>query len=694
MGCESKQLLLCNCNQTIPVDVIGVSRALGLDQPLEAHTQLCRRQAGAFQTSLRSGSTTIVGCTQESQFFNEIKEKLNPDPELRFVNLHYLGRGSPTTPSATPSIAAALALAGLPDAEPVPGVTYRSAGELLIIGEDAAAVQWAERLADQLEVSVLFSSAVAAAELPLERRYPVYSGGSVSVRGYLGAFDVSWQQDNPIDLELCTRCNACIAACPEQAIGYSYQIDLQRCTGQRECVKACGAIGAIDFQREAVRRTERFDLVLDLSCQPLIGLPQPPQGYLAPGNDPLQQALAALQLLQMVGEFEKPKYFAYREKICAHSRSRVEGCNQCVEICSTGAISSEGDHVKVDPHLCMGCGACATVCPSGAMSYAYPSVAVAGLRLKTALQTYLRAGGQTPCILFHNGGDGRDLIGRARRRGAGLPAHVIPIEVFHTASIGMELMLGAIAYGANRLVVLSAGSETPDYRAALRQQMKLAQQILSGLGYGQDHLLMLECSAAEPFDDSAWNTGAARAPRPASFNLSNEKRGTLDFVLDHLAKHAPRSQECITLQAGAPFGAVDVDQGKCTLCLACVGACPEGALLDSKTIPAVKFIERNCVQCGLCERTCPEDAIRLAPRLLLTKEALSERVLHQAEPFHCVSCGKPFGTRQMIDSMLGRLQNHSMFAAPGALERLRMCADCRVVDLMKNADHGSILDLK
>jgi hypothetical protein len=25
-----------------------------------------------------------------------------------------------------------------------------------------------------------------------------------------------------------------------------------------------------------------------------------------------------------------------------------------------------------------------------------------------------------------------------------------------------------------------------------------------------------------------------------------------------------------------------------------------------------------------------------------------------------------------------------MFAAPGALDRLRMCADCRVVDMMKS----------
>src|SRR5438552_14813993 len=128
-------------------------------------------------------------------------------------------------------------------------------------------------------------------------------------------------------------------------------------------------------------------MVLDLSRDPLVKTPQPPQGYLAPGDDPLEQALAAAQLAQMVGEFEKPRFFAYDEKICAHSRSTQVGCNQCIDVCSTGAISPDGDHVKVDPHLCMGCGGCASVCPSGAMSYAYPRVPDLGARLKRVLRS-------------------------------------------------------------------------------------------------------------------------------------------------------------------------------------------------------------------------------------------------------------------------------------------------------------------
>ena len=80
------------------------------------------------------------------------------------------------------------------------------------------------------------------------------------------------------------------------------------------------------------------------------------------------------------------------------------------------------------------------------------------------------------------------------------------------------------------------------------------------------------------------------------------------------------------------------------------------------------------------------------PRLLLTPQAKQAVTLNEAEPFNCVRCGKPFGTRQLIDNMLGKLTAHSMFAGGGALRRLQMCADCRVVDMMESKDEPSILD--
>ena len=544
----------------MPLDAAALKTALQQTAPASSdglehlHTLLCRREAGAFQRAAKAtgerGEELLVACTQERRLFLELNEQTEGAASLevrpiRFVNIRETGGWSRDAKSATPKIAALIAAAQGPAPQPVANVSYRSGGRCLIIGTPEAAEQAAAMLTDKLDVNLLIDR--PGGGLAQSHGWAVHSGRLTRLSGWLGTFSAEWESRNPIDLDLCTRCNACIAVCPEGAIDFSYQIDLAACKSHRDCVRACDAAGAIDFERAPRTETDTFDLVLDLRAEPAFTMHQPPQGYFHATDAPALLK-AVLELRDAVGEFEKPKFFAYQQKICAHSRNERIGCTACIDVCSARAISSDASlkgkpqgkvrggpdgvgfggakptgGIVVEPHLCVGCGACSTVCPSGAISFAYPSAVDQGQRLRTMLRAFTLAGGRDPVLLIHSDGAGAqrvDELGRAARTDRdvhGVPARVLPVGVWHTASVGIDLWLTAFAQGANQVWLLLTGEEAPEYRQVLGEQMALAQAVLTGLGYGDRHFKLIEARDARdlPTLDAALReapaTGVARA---------------------------------------------------------------------------------------------------------------------------------------------------------------------------------------
>jgi len=434
-----------------------------------------------------------------------------------------------------------------------------------------------------------------------------------------------------------------------------------------------GYLGHFELQ-EGSAGPQLYDLVLDLGSPPLLQSELLPPGYFAPGADSVALQAALDEIPSLTGEFEKPQYYQYDASICAHNRSGITACTRCLNTCPTDAISSLGERIEVNPNLCQGAGSCATACPTGAISYGYPRLADTLQRLRVLLQTYHDAAGTDAVVLFHDAAAGQEAV---MDMAAQLPERVIPVAVEELGSIGMDTWLATLAYGAAAIALLATARQPASVTREVTHQLTVAGKILTGMGYPATTLRLYQAGDTDLIDTLA-ALPVMDGRTPATFAALDEKRTVIRLAIEYLYTQAKAPRPLVALPAGAPFGEVQVDSNRCTLCMACVSQCPAHALEAGTESPQLVFIEANCVQCGLCCRTCPEDAIAASPRYLYDSQKRStRRVLCEEEPFLCIRCGKPFATRQVIQKITGKMKDHPMFRG-AALERLKMCEDCRV----------------
>jgi ferredoxin len=503
-------------------------------------------------------------------------------------------------------------------------------------------VEAARLLKDHLDVTVLISKDDAVPPLSITE-FPLHKGTIRAASGHLGAFKL--------------RVDHYAAPAPSSR-------DRLHFAPSRDDVEL------------------HSDVLIDLSGgAPLFSAPDLRDGYLrAEPGDAAAVLRTVLKARDLSGTFEKPRYIAFTEHLCAHSRSNIVGCHRCLDLCPTGAITPNGDHVAIDAQICAGCGQCAAACPTGAAGYALPPADAHLRKLRVLLATFLEAGGAHPVLLFHDGDHGRPLIEALARYGDGLPANVLPVEVNEITQLGLETLAGTFAYGASAVRFLLRAKPRHDV-IGLNKTIAFAQSIVAGLGFDGPRIASIETDdpdvlgqmlrAIEPLQG---------ATKVASFVAVGKKRDVLQLALRELHAAAPAPVDVIALPEGAPFGKVDVKIDGCTLCLSCVSACPTGALADDPERPMLRLTEDACVQCGLCRATCPEKVITLVPQIDFRAATAASRVVKQEDPFLCIRCGTPFGVKSSVERVAAKLEGkHWMYKdSKRRLDLVKMCADCRV----------------
>lgn len=621
------------------IDGAALTRQLGHDGEIVVHTQLCRRQIAVVEAAFDAGEAATICCTQEAPLFSELAAERDCE-DVSFVNIRETAGWTTDQVSPLPKMAALIAAHTLRD-KLASAITINSEGQCLVYGAGQVALDAAAALASRMSVTLLLSDPGDALP-PLAGNVPIHRGRIRRVTGSLGRFSLT--------------------------------ID-----GFAAVKPSSRAALAFDMPQDNV--TSNCDVILDLGTgTPLFSHAVSRDGYVrAEAGNPAAVAKALLDVSDLVGEFEKPLYVGYDETICAHSRSTKVGCNRCLDNCPTGAITPNGDIVRVDSGICGGCGACSAVCPTGAISYAYPERGDVVGRIAQLAKVYIAAGGRQPVLLIHEDRHGGELLSLLARYGAGLPANVVPMPAFSVFQVGHDILAAALVAGFERVVVLAPPAKTYDF-PALESQVDLANAVVDALGFGGDRVRML-------VGDDPDAVGAELAALPPANQIGARmfapvggKRDVARSAFAALAAAHDAAPDVISLPKGAPYGRIVVDADNCTLCLACVGACPAGALSDDADHPRLRFTEQACVQCGLCVNTCPERVIRLEPRYNFTSAALEPITMKEEAPHHCISCGKAFGTKSSIEKIVKALEGrHAMFQNKAQIDIIRMCDNCRVI---------------
>jgi ferredoxin len=587
-----------------------------------------------------AGPLTIA-CTQELTVFDEVAAEAGRTAPITYTNIRETAGWSSDAAGAGPKMAALLAAAAEP-MPAVPVVNLESGGTILIYGRDERAVEAANLLKDHLDVTVLLKP---PAEIAPQRstEFPVVKGAIRLAKGHLGAFEITVDD----------------FAQPAPSSRSKLLFGPARNGAQSRC-----------------------DVILDLSGgTALFTAADLRDGYLrADANDRAAMLKAVLKARDLVGSFEKPRYITFADDLCAHARSRIVGCTRCLDLCPTGAIAPAGNHVVIDPLICAGCGQCAAVCPTGAAAYALPPADALMRKLRTLLMAYRAAGGENAVLLLHDDVQGTPLIDALARFGDGLPANVLPLAVNEVTQVGIETIAAAFAYGASAMRFLLRARPQHDI-SGLTRTIALAYSILQGLGFGGSRVAAIETDDPDALGATLRALPAVPStPLPATFIPSGAKRSVLRLALRELHRAAPAPVDVVPLPERSPFGAVEINVAGCTLCLACVSACPTGALADDPERPVLRFAEDACVQCGLCKATCPEKVITLKPQLDFRAATAAPRVLKEEQPFCCVRCGKPFGVKSTIERVAAKLEGqHWMYKdSPSRLDVIKMCDDCRV----------------
>ena len=198
------------------------------------------------------------------------------------------------------------------------------------------------------------------------------------------------------------------------------------------------------------------------------------------------------------------------------------GCNACVPICPTNAITMQNGKAKIDPFQCTGCGACIPVCPQEAIDFKNTTTKQIIASLRGVLAE--KQPGEIRIVAFVDknvGYTGMDFLGLDRTN---YPDSVRILSVPTTAILGLKHLLYAFAFGADGVLIIE-GTQEIDEKFTKKRMIDMGRELAK---YGIENMRVRYSYVPLPVYKKAAELFTMFADRIKKFgSLTEEKRNAI-----------------------------------------------------------------------------------------------------------------------------------------------------------------------